>query len=392
MLCLPKPMKVQLNEQFLKMKNLRLLIIRNLHSSGHLEYLPNELRFLDWPGYPFSSLPTNFCPKKLVALNMSGSRLEKNFKQVWLLIISLNYYFLKLYSNFFFLLQIFLSETLKYVNFSWCKYIRKLPDLSKAPNIKELDLRYCTNLVEVHDSVGHLQKLEVWELSNCTKLQILPSCLMMKSLASLTLIGCSSLKKFPNISQEMKCLGKLALHPTGICEFPSSFGNLIGLKSLLLGNHLVHLPSSIYKLQHIERLSLYGDVIFPKDLENDIQPPCNSYEDFPKYVFPSLNYLSLNFFKIRSEIDFILTSFCPFSLESLFITDCNVVTLPKFFGKFERLRMLFIERCNELQEIPRLPKSIIKVLISNCHSLTSQSSSKLFLQVSFSPSLSLSLS
>uniref|UniRef100_A0A7N2R0N0 TIR domain-containing protein n=1 Tax=Quercus lobata TaxID=97700 RepID=A0A7N2R0N0_QUELO len=315
MLCSPKPIKVQLKEQFLKMKNLRLLIIRNLHSSGHLEYLPNELRFLDWPGYPFSSLPTNFFPKKLVALNMSGSRLEKKIQTV-----------------------------------------------------------------EVHDSVGYLQKLEVWELSNCTKLRILPSCLMMKSLASLTLTGCSSLKKFPDISQEMKCLGMLALHSTGICEFPSSFGNLIGLKSLLLGNHLVHLPSSIYKLQHIERLSLYGDVIFPKDVENDIQPPCNSYEDFPKYVFPSLNYLSLNFFKIRSEIDFILTSFCPSSLESLYITDSNVVTLPKFFGKFERLQMLFIERCNELREIPRLPQSIIKVFTSNCHSLNSQSSSKLFLQ------------
>ena len=107
MLCSPEPIKVQLKEQFLKMKNLRLLIIRNLHSSGHLEYLPNELRFLDWPGYPFSSLPTNFCPKKLVALNMSGSRLEKKFKQVFLLIIFINYYFLKLYSNFFFFYRYF---------------------------------------------------------------------------------------------------------------------------------------------------------------------------------------------------------------------------------------------------------------------------------------------
>ena len=52
----------------------------------------------------------------------------------------------------------------------------------------------------VHDFVRHLEKLEVWELSNCTKLQILPSCLMMKSLASLTLTSCSSLKKFPDFS------------------------------------------------------------------------------------------------------------------------------------------------------------------------------------------------
>ena len=274
------------------------------------------------------------------------------------------------------------------MNFSWCEYIRKLPDLSQAPNIKELDLKYCTNLVEVHDSIGHLQKLEVWELSNCTKLQILPSYLMMKSLASLTLTGCSSLKKFPDISQEMECLGKLALHSTGICELPSSFGNLIGLKTLLLGNHSLYLPSSIYKLQHIERLSLYGDVIFPKELENDRQPPCDSYKGLSQYIFPSLNYLSLSFFKIRTEIDFILTSCSPLSLESLYITDSNVVTLPKFFGRFERLHMLFIERCNELLEIPSLPKSIIKVLTSNCHSLDSQLSSKLFLQVSLSPSLS----
>ncbi|KAK7845790.1 hypothetical protein CFP56_008925, partial [Quercus suber] len=144
----------------------------------------------------------------------------------------------------------------------------------------------------------------------------------------------------------------------------------------------------IYKLQHIERLSLYGDVIFPKELKNDRRPPCDSFKGLSQYIFPSLNYLSLSFFKIRAEIDFILTSFCPLSLESLYITDSNVVTLPKFFGIFERLHTLFIERCNELLEIPSLPQSIIKVLTSNCHSLDSQLSSKLFLQVSLSPSLS----
>ncbi|XP_030958329.1 disease resistance protein RPP5-like [Quercus lobata] len=172
--------------------------------------------------------------------------------------------------------EIFSSETLKYVNFSWCKYIRKLPDLSKAPNIKELDLRYCTNLIEVHDSVGHLEKLEVWELSNCTKLRILPSCLMMKSLASLTLTGCSSLKKFPDISQEMKCLGKLALHSSGICEFPSSFGNLIGLKSLLLGNHLfgeiLGLPPNI------SCLGVRSDISMDPQLSRRISQGDDEYE------------------------------------------------------------------------------------------------------------------
>ncbi|KAM3751998.1 hypothetical protein ACB098_04G154700 [Castanea mollissima] len=114
----------------------------------------------------------------------------------------------------------------------------------------------------VHDSVRRLEKLEVRELRNCTKLQILPSCLMMKSLASLPLTSCSSLKKFPDFSQEVECILWLALYSTGICELLSSFANLIGLKNLLLENHLVHLSSSIYKLQRIGKLSLYSDFIF----------------------------------------------------------------------------------------------------------------------------------
>ena len=99
-----EPMNVEFNDQFLKMKNLRLLIIRNIQSYGRLEYLPNGLRLLDWPGYPCSSLPSNFCPKKLVALDLSHSRIKKPLKQVCSLVF-INYYFLKLYSkliNFFF--------------------------------------------------------------------------------------------------------------------------------------------------------------------------------------------------------------------------------------------------------------------------------------------------
>ena len=114
-------------------------------------------------------------------------------------------------------------------------YLRILPNLSLSPNIKELYLRYCENLVEVHDSNGYLDKLEVWDLDSYTKLRILPNCLMMNSLRSFILSNCSSLKKFPNISDEMRSLDFSALDGIGICELPPSFGNLIGLKSLHLG-------------------------------------------------------------------------------------------------------------------------------------------------------------
>jgi Leucine-rich repeat (LRR) protein len=161
-----------------------------------------------------------------------------------------------------------------------------------VPNIKSLFLNDCKNLVEVHDSVGRLDKLEELSLNNCTKLRILPSCLMMESLRYFSLRRCSSLKKFPNISREMKSLNTLYMTETAFGELPPSFENLTGLKLLEFGNNLgvVHLLSSIYKLQHIEHLIIEGDVIFLKDVETDRGSQCKFNEGFSN-VFPNLKYL-----------------------------------------------------------------------------------------------------
>ena len=61
------------------MINLRMLLIRNLQLPEGLEYLSNELRLLEWHGYPLRSLPSNFQPDKIVELNMRYSRIE----QMW---------------------------------------------------------------------------------------------------------------------------------------------------------------------------------------------------------------------------------------------------------------------------------------------------------------------
>ena len=114
-----KPTKVQLKAQFLKMKNLRLLIIRNVQSCGRLEYLPNGLRLLDWPGFPSSSLPSDFCPTQLVALEMSGSRIEKPFMQVCSLVF-INYYSLNYILNFIFF--VFPSTDLSVPKLDICKF------------------------------------------------------------------------------------------------------------------------------------------------------------------------------------------------------------------------------------------------------------------------------
>nr|XP_023915153.1 TMV resistance protein N-like [Quercus suber] len=308
-----KPEEVQLKAQFHKMKNLRLLWIRNVRCcNGPLECLPNGLSLLDWREYPFSLWPPNFFPKNLVVLNLPFILLkEPVVKQ-----------------------QKF--ESVTYVDFSGCDLITKIPDLSLTPNITRLILLHCKNLVEIDDSVGRLDKLKLWNLWDCKKLETLPNCLEMKSLKRLNLLGCGRLKKFPIISPEMKGLESLNMMVNHTFEFPPSFGNLIGLKNLLMcteGAHLLsknrkrkegaRLPDSIYNLQHIESLELTGNFIFPKNVEIDRQPMCDSLGCSSKYVFPRLRKLRLNSFEIHTEIKFILNYCCPRTLKELEIYDIN---------------------------------------------------------------------
>ena len=105
----------------------------------------------------------------------------------------------------FFFRQRIQCKNLTYMNFNSNQYIRELPDLlSATPNIKKLDLQNCRRLVKIHDSIGCLDKLESWDLRGCIELQILPSCIVMKSLKYLFLCNCKRVKRFPDIPQEME--------------------------------------------------------------------------------------------------------------------------------------------------------------------------------------------
>ena len=47
-----------------------------------LNYLSNELRVIDWYGYPLKSMPTNFQPNKLVELRMRNSDIKQLWKEI----------------------------------------------------------------------------------------------------------------------------------------------------------------------------------------------------------------------------------------------------------------------------------------------------------------------
>ena len=214
------------------------------------------------------------------------------------------------------------------MDFSYCENITKVPDLSMiAPNIKKLMLFKCINLVEVHQSVALLEKLEHWNLIFCQNLRILPTNLKLKSLKRFSLFCCESLE------DGMK---RLAL--------PSSIGNLTDLRMLHVSfKNVKDVPSSILNLQNLRELYMFDCEEFPKAMD---------------------------------------TSGCFPKLERFGFFKSNITTLPKIANRYPKLKILIIYNCWNLREVPRLPPCIQDVFAMGCCSLDSKSRSRLLNQVS----------
>ncbi|XP_061370716.1 disease resistance protein RUN1-like [Gastrolobium bilobum] len=220
---------------FEKMKNLRILIIRDVRFSRGPQNLPNILRVLDWSGYPSLSLPSDFNPKNLVILSLPESCL-RSFKP----------------------LKVF--ESLNFMDFEGCKFLTELPSLSGVPNLGALCLDNCTNLLKIHGSVGFLDRLVLLSAQGCTQLEILVPSIHLTSLETLDLRGCSSLESFPDVLGMMENIRDVYLDQTAIDELPFSIGNLVGLQRLYLREckKLIQLPNSIHILPQLETIMTYG--------------------------------------------------------------------------------------------------------------------------------------
>ena len=118
------------------------------------------------------------------------------------------------------------------MNFYKYQYIRKLPDLlSSTPNLKKLDLHGCRKLVKIRDSIGYLDKLECLVIGGCLELQILPRCIVMKSLKIFSLFYCERVRRFPNIPQEIANLKFLSVCDLLILQsFLHQLGISLGLR------------------------------------------------------------------------------------------------------------------------------------------------------------------
>ncbi|KAL3740096.1 hypothetical protein ACJRO7_021385 [Eucalyptus globulus] len=339
---LPPPEAIIISPNaFTNMKKLRILILLEVHISSQAQVrLPNKLRWLEWPNAPNLEFGSGL--NKLVRLDVPKSHIKQlggnsqNFRK------------------------------LKSINFSECKSLVSIHDLSSAPNMEKLILNGCEGLVEVHPSVGDLVKLEVLSLRGCFNLRKFPNTLKTKSLQTLELCDCSKLEKFPNIDGKMEHLEVLPLYGTAITELPTSIENLVSVKRINLSfcENLMRLPSQIYKLKNLEGFYLEGCsnlITFPKNMEDSIDP--DGRLGFRKLVSLKLERCNL------SKVEF-LESFSSFpKLKYLQLQYNKFAALPTCINKYYRLECLYVDGCELLQEIPQLPPNIELLSADGCKSL-----------------------
>jgi hypothetical protein len=314
---------------------------------------------------------------------------------------------------------------MKIMNFEYCEFLRKIPDVSRIPNLEDLDLGDCKNLIEVHHYVGFHDKLVRLRLERCYNLWSFPISLKMRSLKFLNLRGCLNLKNFPEIECQMECLEYINFGGTGIEELPSSIGYLAGVKTLVLSDfsNLMTFLDRIHKMKHLERLYIgFMDntyLYFPevnylgligcsylgligcskvaevlKIVEDTRQsmpgvesieesaissvaellqlPPLTntsfSNDGYSSIVFPKLQIVKLRNCAISESNFFRIFDWCS-TLTHLDLSKSDIVTIPPYIRRLVRLETLDLEECEQLQEILGIPPNLIEMNARDCVSL-----------------------
>ncbi|KAL3509338.1 hypothetical protein ACH5RR_028739 [Cinchona calisaya] len=400
----PKDLVIK-NEAFEKMNKLRLLKIHNACVSRGPTCIPEEIRWLNWHGYPSKSLPDSFQAEKLVGLKLQYSRVIQLWKGIKVL------------------------DKLKFINLSHSQKLIRTPDFRGIPNLERLILEDCSSLIEVHHSAGHLKSLRLLNLNNCTNLRSLPKQILLERLEVMILSGCSKVVEFPEILGTMNCLREVYLEATSIKELPPSIEHLLGLVLLNLSycKNLTRLPSSICRLKCLKSLFLSGCSMLsklPEELghlesleelygdETAISKPPSSV-----VLLKSLKTLSFRGCKgmasrtwstlfsswmLREEcqdsMGFVIQSISGInSLAKLDLSDCNMLDggFPCDLGSLSSLvelnhgrnnftsisaarikdlsclRIIELVGCNKLEILPELPQGIQEVYADNCTSLHS---------------------
>ncbi|KAK4269101.1 hypothetical protein QN277_022304 [Acacia crassicarpa] len=298
---------------FKKMRKLRYFNFHSNSGPSHvhlpkgLKFLPKTVRYLEWCSFPLKSLPSTFCPKKLVKLYMRNSHLQKLWNGVQDV------------------------ANLQEIDLDGSKQLQELPDLSKCLNLKVVKLGDCESLCYVHSSILSLHSLVELDLSACKKLRSLKSEVHLKSLQKIRVSFCSNLKEFSLSSDELRYLN---FDFTGIEILHPDVGRSIKLESLdLNGGGLVGLPNQLSRLTSLTSFELSG---------------CEYIDDSKLH----------HFFDGMLSLIHVQLNGC-----------CNIVNFPDNTKHLLGLECLILKGCRRLRSLPELPPSISTLNASYCESL-----------------------
>ncbi|XP_068343302.1 disease resistance protein RUN1-like isoform X2 [Pyrus communis] len=270
---------------FERMHKLQLLHLRRVRLEGCYANFPTGLRCLCWPEFPLDSIPIDFPLECLIVLEMQYSSLTQVYKG----------------TKF---------PSLKILDVSHSHGLSQTMDFSYCPNLEELILVDCKSLLDVHESIGNLERLVYLNMEDCKNLRMLPNMCMLKSLEILNLSGCSNLDEMMKKMESVKVL--------------ETDGILSDLRPGTSSSILTYLPCSLVTL-NLSRCNLSDDA-FATDLSN----------------------LSL--------------------LQRLNLDDNPISSLPVFIKGLRRLDELSLSRCKRLESLVGLPK-IGWLIVCDCISL-----------------------
>ncbi|MED6223666.1 hypothetical protein PIB30_076242 [Stylosanthes scabra] len=256
---------------------------------------------------------------------------------------------------------------LTFMNFSGCDSLTTLPDVSGTPNLTRILANDCPNLVEIHDSVGHLSKLVTLSTEGCPILKGFPSGLRSKSLEYLNLRECSSIQSFPNVLEKVEGMKNVDIGGTAIKEFPNSVENFSSIEELVLRSckSFEVLPSNPTMFQNIEELNVEECPQLPKLLWKLLKDRTDS--------LPKLSRLTLKSCDLSDE-DLELILSCFLQLKWLILSNNSFTTIPDCIEDLSKLLLLHVDNCNQLRDISVLPPDLQHINARNCTSLTLRSS------------------
>ncbi|KAK0582636.1 hypothetical protein LWI29_027966 [Acer saccharum] len=203
-----------------------------VHFGEGLSDLSDKLRSLIWLGYPLPALPSNFNPDNLVELDLRHSNVERLWED------SMH------------------APKLKRLILGYCTRLTKISGLLKSPLIEEIDIRYCSSLLDFPQLDQHVNNLRDLFMKGCKSLRSFPSDIHFEYISSLDLHGCRGLR-FTHSSGLPCSLRSLCLSDCNLKEIPEDifcFPSLLHLD--LSENHFEHLPKSMKQLRNLNCLKL----------------------------------------------------------------------------------------------------------------------------------------